>query len=84
MEKMVVLSPGGELGVGDLPDEISAVARPAATIPATGTLGDVEKARILAALDECGGNRSRAAQMLGIARRTLYRKLDAYGMGDGK
>ena len=43
-----------------------------------GTLEETEKARILAALEQVHGNRSRAAQVLGISRRTLYRKLDEY------
>ncbi len=76
IEKMVVLSQGGELDVDDVPDEMRTVRAPA--IPAGGTLGETEKARILAGLKEAGGNRSRAAQILGISRRTLYRKLDEY------
>jgi len=40
----------------------------------------VEKQKILDALDQCAGNQSRAAQMLGIGRRTLIDKLDAYGL----
>ncbi len=38
-------------------------------------LGD-EQERILAALNECGGNQTRAAQLLGISRRTLINRLD--------
>jgi two-component system response regulator AtoC len=34
---------------------------------------------ILRALEECGGNRSKAAQKLGISRRTLYRRLQETG-----
>jgi DNA-binding NtrC family response regulator len=44
------------------------------------TLKDVEKVRILAALEECSGNKSKAAVMLGISRRTLHRKLNEWGM----
>jgi transcriptional regulator with GAF, ATPase, and Fis domain len=43
-------------------------------------MGALEKQRILAALEQCGGNQSRAAKMLGIARRTLVARLDAYGV----
>jgi two-component system, NtrC family, response regulator AtoC len=39
-----------------------------------------ERARISAALDQCGGNQTRAAVMLGISRRTLLNRLDAYGL----
>ena len=76
VEKMVVLSAGGELDVADVPEHMRQQAP--SFVPATGTLGETEKARILAALKEVGGNRSRAAQVLGISRRTLYRKLDEY------
>jgi len=34
----------------------------------------------VAALDACGGNQTRAAKMLGISRRTLVQRLDAYGV----
>ncbi len=42
------------------------------------TMADVEKATIEAALRELGGNRRRAAEVLGIGERTLYRKIKAY------
>ena len=82
IERMVVLSPGGLLDVADVPDEIQAATAPAPlTTPSlspTVTLGENERNQILAVLKDVGGNRSRAAQVLGISRRTLYRKLDEY------
>ena len=39
-----------------------------------------EKNLIMKALEECGGNRSKAAQKLNISRHTLYRKLHEYGL----
>ncbi len=42
------------------------------------TMEDVEKATIGAALREFAGNRRRAAEVLGIGERTLYRKIKAY------
>jgi len=41
---------------------------------------EAEKELIKRALDETGGNRKRAAEMLGMGERTLYRKLDKYGL----
>ncbi len=41
-------------------------------------LAEVERDRILQALVETNGHRSRAAELLGIDRRTLYRKLKRY------
>jgi len=78
VERMVVLSAGGELGVEDVPETIRGPVAAAAPTAAGGTLGETEKAKILQTLADVGGNRSRAAQVLGISRRTLYRKLDAY------
>jgi len=75
---MVVLSPGGQLDVDDVPDQIRAPASSAPSAMTTGTLEETEKAKILAVLKQVDGNRSRAAQVLGISRRTLYRKLDEY------
>ena len=46
------------------------------------TLADAEKANILAALEKAGGNRSKAADALGISRRTIQRKLAAWGLAD--
>ena len=39
-----------------------------------------ETYRITQALRECGGNRSAAARLLGIGRRTLYAKMDKLGI----
>ncbi|MGH7584571.1 MAG: helix-turn-helix domain-containing protein [Gemmatimonadales bacterium] len=41
-------------------------------------MADVERATIDAVLREHGGNRRKAAQVLGIGERTLYRKLKEY------
>jgi DNA-binding NtrC family response regulator len=42
------------------------------------TLDALERQHILRVLDETGGNRERAAAILGISARTLYRKLREY------
>ncbi len=44
------------------------------------TLQQIEQAAITAALQETRGNRRRAAEMLGMGERTLYRKIKAYGI----
>jgi two-component system response regulator HydG len=50
--------------------------------PAAGTrpLEEVEKATILITLKAADGNKSEAARRLGITRRTLHKKLKAYGV----
>ena len=45
------------------------------SFPSAPTLAETEKAQILAVLDECRNNKSKAAERLGISRRTLHRKL---------
>ena len=44
------------------------------------TLKELEREAIERALNQVGGNRRRAAEFLGIGVRTLYRKLDEYGL----
>ncbi len=43
-------------------------------------LGEVEPPMLEAVLNHCGGNQSRAAQMLGMSRSTLRKKLAGYGL----
>lgn len=76
VEQLSALSLNGLAELGDLPPEIS--ARPAPPPEASLRLG--EKQRILDALAETGGNLTATAQKLGIARSTLYLKLDTHGI----
>jgi DNA-binding NtrC family response regulator len=41
---------------------------------------EIERQRIIEALDACGGNQSRAAEMLGISRRTLVTRIIDFGL----
>ena len=75
---MCVLSPTGEIGEEDVPDEMKRGG--AWMLSTSGTLEETEKAKILAVLEEVGGNRTKAAERLGISRRTIYRKLEEYGL----
>jgi len=67
------------------PPRIADPPMPAAgSMDAEGSFRDrvksLERARILEALEKCGGNQSRAAKMLGIPRRTFVKRLDEYGV----
>lgn len=81
MERMVVLTRGNEIDLNNIPAEILAGhASPQKNIPAPSVcdLECNEKMLIQRALNECGGNRTKAAERLGISRRTLHRKLNTY------
>ena len=85
VERMTVLSRGDVITVADVPPEIREAADGAAKAAPAGaiageSLADAEKRQILAALERAGGNRSKAADELGINRRTLHRKLAAWGV----
>jgi DNA-binding NtrC family response regulator len=92
IEKMVVLSRGDRLTARDIPPNIRSEVRPAATlashtvsatlVPANASLADTERAMILKAIEQQGGNRTKAAEALGISRRTLHRKLNQYQAED--
>jgi hypothetical protein len=62
----------------DLP--IPAPAEPGEAVP---TLEEVERRHIEQVLALCGGNKVRAARLLGIPRPNLYRKLERYGLDTG-
>ncbi|MBO5959554.1 MAG: sigma 54-interacting transcriptional regulator, partial [Lentisphaeria bacterium] len=83
VERMVVLCRGVELTIDNVPANIRENVTPGITktLLAPAPLCDLEqneKILIERALNECGGNRSRAAEKLGISRRTLHRKLNTY------
>ncbi len=79
VEHAVALCAGNRVDVEDLPEELrSAMPRPRSS-GRTRPLEDVEREYILAAVEEAGGNRTRAATDLGIGLATLKRKLKAYG-----
>ena len=78
LERMVVLARGEKLTVRDLPAAIrEAAGKPAA--PGAGrSLAEAEKMMIQQALRLNAGHRTKAAQQLGISRRTLHRKLNEF------
>ncbi len=82
-ERLVILSAGGEIGMDELPGEIAGARVAAATAagsPVGGTvsLNDLMKEHILAVLASADNNKSKAAEILGIDRSTLYARLKEY------
>ncbi len=81
MEHACVLCPGGEIRAVHLPRELS--APPPAPVPAASlrpVRGGLSREAIQAALRETGDNRSKAARILGVDRRTLYRNMARLGI----
>ncbi|MGA8891255.1 MAG: sigma-54 dependent transcriptional regulator [Anaeromyxobacteraceae bacterium] len=92
MRHAAALAHGVDVCLEDLPEEVASPLVAGATAPAPHggngsngttrpaleTLAEVERRHVLAVLDACRGNQAEAARILGIARNTLWRKLEAY------
>ncbi len=82
LERAVIMSSGNVITADDLPERVTARrAEPLVSerIQASPTLEAIERAYIQWVLQNESGNKSRAADMLGIDPSTLYRKLARYG-----
>ena len=81
MKRATLLATGRYIGVKELEQGMAHIQVPTAMQPPT-TLHDeqTERQRIEAALNAAGGNKSKAAQMLAVDRKTLYNKMRKYGM----
>ena len=85
LERAVILSSSDQIGLDVLPERVTErKSEPlvATRTPSNPTLEAIERAYILWVLQSEGGNKSRAAEILGIDPSTLYRKLSRYGVED--
>lgn len=80
IENMIITSQGEELGLKDLPDRVRPKLPEARGFPVGITMKELEEQAIRKTLEQVGGNRKKAAEVLGIGLRTLHRKLREYGM----
>jgi DNA-binding NtrC family response regulator len=80
-QRVQIIDLGDRQPVADLVGEANG-EEPAAVLYRSGmTMAEMEKRAIEAALEEYRGNRRKAAEVLGIGERTLYRKIKAFGLG---
>jgi two-component system response regulator HydG len=84
IERAVIMARGEIIAPADLAPSIQALSNEreaqGLSLPSGISLQEVEKALILKTLEDTGGNRTRAAEILGINRRTLQNKLKEYGI----
>ena len=81
IESAVVMSKSNIITVEDLPPHIHRDSdQEYLKVSAGSTLADIEREAIRATLVQQNGNKTRAADVLGIGRKTLHRKLQEYGL----
>jgi PAS domain S-box-containing protein len=80
VERALVLSAGGAIGLSHLPGELVPPERVTQTGTIRSTRSKAERGAILAALERNGFSRTEAAQELGVHKTTLYRRMKALGI----
>lgn len=78
IERGIILSENGMIGINALPRELTENAESTANDGSFLSLEEMEKRHVCKILEHFEGNRTQAAQILGISRKTLYRKLKEY------
>ena len=79
MIRAAVFAQGAEITVEDLPEEFGRDTY-ASSLANLSVLGEAERDAIAQVLEQTGGHQQRAAQTLGISRRTLQRRIKSYGL----
>jgi two-component system response regulator HydG len=83
LERAIALARFDQITVEDLPEKVRAYQADRFVVAADSpaelvTMDELERRYLLRVLSLVGGNKSRAAQVLGFDRRTLYRKLERF------
>jgi DNA-binding NtrC family response regulator len=81
IERLTLFSAAGLVDLGDLPPAIQGVPTREETLFAgLPTLDEIDKRYVLHVLEAAEGSRTRAAEILGVDRRTLYRMAERFGI----
>jgi len=80
LEHGCLLTPGGEVNVQDLPLDLIEVSAPGKLTLKPGKPRDLTREHLEQALAQTKGNKAKAAEILGIHRKTLYRKIHQLGL----
>jgi two-component system response regulator HydG len=80
VERMVIMSKGDAVALDDLPAALANLQQEEGRTPSPTSLKDVERETIVKTLQQQGGNRTKAAAILGITRKTLQNKIKEYGI----
>jgi DNA-binding NtrC family response regulator len=83
LEHGVILARGSELDVVHLPEELrseSVLAQTDSTWPLVRVLDECERVQISRVLERVGHQRMRAAELLGVSRKTLWKKMRKHGL----
>ncbi len=80
IQRALVLDGGPVIQVKDLPSNVLYQVGPEEGKPPVSSLAELERHAILQALESTGGDRMRAARLLGIGKTTIYRKLKEFGL----
>ncbi|MBK5200236.1 MAG: sigma-54-dependent Fis family transcriptional regulator [Spirochaetaceae bacterium] len=79
VESAIVLTHNEFIDIEDLPEQVRKLSeRPAIVIEIGTTLAESEKQLILGTLSYWKGNKTKSAEVLGIGRKTMHRKIEEY------
>ena len=85
IERALIVSHGPLLTVNDLPAEFKSIGGESLVFPVRvgSSLSEVEKELLQRTIEYAGGNKTKAAEILGISLKTLYNRLHSYAGGEG-
>jgi len=91
IERGVILEEGARLTLASLPSRILEPKKPVRlgsgvheVLDRAGTLEDIEREYLIQVLEQCGWQKKKASDVLGINSSTLYRKIQRYGLEQGR